>query len=165
MSITFTEQEIELLGQTADSLGAFVGRHVLAQLDTVPEGYEWVAFACPLDTTKDNTDVTQIQMGGPTARLIGSEGGLGDIQEEMYLCQFLYAIQLTDAPDARFVRINDRGEPVFWSNDLNELLPFTLEKQSSGCCSGGSGGCGCSSSHKPEEPHQHEESGCGCGGH
>ena len=46
---TFTEHEIALLKKTAVSLTAYLGKPVIAEIDTTEDGLEWVAFGVPLD--------------------------------------------------------------------------------------------------------------------
>jgi len=83
-------------------------------------------FAIPLgvDETPDEK-ATHVQMGGPGARFVGNRGGL-DLDTEVYDCQYLWAIQITEDPEARFVRLDQNGDEFDFAMELSELLPFDL---------------------------------------
>lgn len=125
LALRFTEQELAMLGKTADGLSAYMGKAVLAEVG-MDDDAEWVIFAIPIgvDETPDESAM-HVQMGGPDARFVGNRGGL-DLDTEVYDCQYLWAIQITEDPEARFVRLDDQGEEFDFSNDLAELLPFDL---------------------------------------
>ena len=125
LALRFTEQELAMLGKTADGLSAYMGKAVLAEVG-MDDDAEWVIFAIPIgvDETPDDSAM-HVQMGGPDARFVGNRGGL-DLDTEVYDCQYLWAIQITEDPEARFVRLDDQGEEFDFSNDLAELLPFDL---------------------------------------
>jgi len=125
LALRFTEQELAMLGKTADGLSAYMGKAVLAEVG-MDDDAEWVIFAIPIgvDETPDDSAM-HFQMGGPDARFVGNRGGL-DLDTEVYDCQYLWAIQITEDPEARFVRLDDQGEEFDFSNDLAELLPFDL---------------------------------------
>ena len=125
LALRFTEQELAMLGKTADGLSAYMGKAVLAEVG-MDDDAEWVIFAIPIgvDETPDDSAM-HVQMGGPDARFVGNRGGL-DLDTEVYDCQYLWAIQITEDPEARFVRLDDQGEEFDFSNDLAELLPFEL---------------------------------------
>lgn len=124
-ALRFTEQELAILGKTADGLSAYMGKSVLAEIGLDDEA-EWVIFAVPLavDEQPDET-VMHVQMGGPGARFVGNRGGL-DLDTEVYDCQYLWAIQITEDPEARFVRLDRDGEEFDFSMELTDLLPFDL---------------------------------------
>jgi hypothetical protein len=124
-ALRFTEQELSMLGKTADGLSAYMGKSVLAEIG-MDEDAEWVIFAIPLgvDDTPDEK-ATHVQMGGPGARFVGNRGGL-DLDTEVYDCQYLWAVQITDDPEARFVRLDQNGDEFDYAMDLAELLPFDL---------------------------------------
>jgi len=69
-----------------------------------------------------------VQMGGPGARFVGGRGGL-DLDTEVYDCQYLWSIQITEDPEARFVRLDHNGDEFDFSNELAELLPFELSDE------------------------------------
>jgi len=129
--LTFTENELELLGKTADALSAYMGKPVLAEVDLSEDGFEWVMFGVPLDINNEAEDeeIVHIQMGGPSARLLGNAGGLNDGQQEVYACEFLWGIQLTDQENIRFIRIDYTGEEVQWTETLEEMLPFSINDE------------------------------------
>jgi hypothetical protein len=56
---------------------------------------------------------------------VGNRGGL-DLESEVYDCQYLWAVQITDDPEARFVRLDQHGDEFDYAMDLAELLPFDL---------------------------------------
>src|SRR5690625_3919162 len=101
----FSDEELTLLGKTADALSAYMGRSVLAEIDQNDE-CEWVIFARALGTDEQTgEDAVHVQMGGPGARMLGSQGGL-DTSKTRFDCEFLWAIELNHDPESRFVRLN-----------------------------------------------------------
>jgi hypothetical protein len=56
---------------------------------------------------------------------VGNRGGL-DLDTEVYDCQYLWAVQITDDPEARFVRLDQNGDEFDYAMELAELLPFDL---------------------------------------
>lgn len=127
-ALRFTEEELAMLGKTADGLSAYMGKSVLAEIG-MDDDAEWVIFAIPLgvDDTPDEK-ATHVQMGGPGARFVGNRGGL-DLDTEVYDCQYLWAIQITEDPEARFVRLDEKGDEFDFSMELSELLPFDLTEE------------------------------------
>ncbi|PJX25989.1 hypothetical protein CAP48_08170 [Advenella sp. S44] len=126
---TFTEHEIALLKKTAVSLTAYLGKPVIAEIDTTEDGLEWVAFGVPLDIADENPDdIVTLDMGGPGSRLVSESSDLENPEEEVYACEFLWGIQITDIENARFVRIDFEGEEVEWADDIEELLPFGMRE-------------------------------------
>ena len=124
-ALRFTEQELAMLGKTADGLSAYMGKAVLAAIG-LDDDAEWVIFAMPLgvDDTPDEK-ATHVQMGGPGARFVGGRGGL-ELDTEVYDCQYMWAIQITEDPEARFVRLDHNGDEFDFAMELSELLPFEL---------------------------------------
>lgn len=128
LTLRFTEQELDMLGKTADGLSAYMGKSVLAEVG-IDDDAEWVIFAIPIGTDETPDDAAMhVQMGGSGARFVGNKGGL-DLDHESYDCQYLWAIQITSDPEARFVRLDDQGEEFDFSNTLGELLPFELSEE------------------------------------
>ena len=124
-SLRFTEDELSMLGKTADALSAYMGVSVLAEIGA-EEDAEWVIFGTPLGVDEEAPeDCVHVQMGGPGARFVGNRGGL-ELDTETYDCRYMWAIQITDDPEARFVRLDHQGEEFDFSNQLAELLPFVL---------------------------------------
>lgn len=127
MSQTFSSSEIELLAKTVEALSAYMGKPVLAEIDVTEEGYEWIAFATPLEVGKEiDEDAVIMQMGGPAARLVGASALMEDFNQSVYECEFLWGIQIGEPP-LRFTRIDYQGDEVDWSEDLAMLLPFGLD--------------------------------------
>lgn len=125
--LVFTTEEIETLGRTADALSAYLGRAVLAEIVGAEEtGFEWVIFAMPLDKDEDENEFTVVQIGGEQARIVGNRGGLAPQDKAVYACRYLWAIQLSDAEPVRFIKVDEEGEEVAWTETLEELLPFAL---------------------------------------
>ena len=127
MQQTFTPEELELLAKTVDALSAYMGKPVLGEIDQTEEGYEWIAFGTPLEQGKEvDNDAVLMQMGGPSARLVGASALLEDFNRSVYQCEFLWGIQIGEPP-LRFTRIDYQGDEVDWSEDLAMLLPFGLD--------------------------------------
>lgn len=125
--LRFTSAEIDLLGRTADALSAWMGKPVLAEVVSAAEtGFEWALFAVPLLPSQDPTDVTVVQLGSPDAQIIGNKGGLPIAKGELYACEYLWAVQLSDLEGARYIKVDTEGEEVAWTSDLREILPFDL---------------------------------------
>lgn len=123
----FTEDELTMLGKTADALTAYLGQPILAEVDAAENGHEWVAFAVPLaGNASPADDDVRIQMGGPKARWVGSKGGLTPGPNDVYDCRFLWGIQLCPEEGRRYTKLDQTGEECGWSDDLVELLPFVL---------------------------------------
>lgn len=126
-TLNFTEAELELLRKTTDALSAYMGKPVLAEIDTSENGYEWIAFGTPLDRQeKPGDDAVIMQMGGPSARLLGQTASLEDFSKVVYDCEFLWGIQISDHEFLRYIRIDHEGEEVDWSEELISLLPFGM---------------------------------------
>lgn len=131
-ALTFTKTESDLLGRTADALSAYMGKPVLAEIITeTDEGFEWVLFAVPLSPDDDAADYAVVQVGGPGARLLGSQGGLA-LDDEPLECEFLWAIQLADLEGVRFIKVDAEGEEVAWTETLTDILPFDMNEAPSG---------------------------------
>lgn len=127
-TLLFTDDELDNLARTADALSAYLGKPVLAEvMDASETGFEWVVFAIPLGKDEDDSEITVVQIGGANTRLLGSQGGLNIAANETYSCRFLWAIQLSDTENIRYVKLDDQGDDVGWSNNLNELLPFHID--------------------------------------
>lgn len=125
--LVFTDEELDMLGRTADALSAYMGKPVLAEVvDAEETGFEWVLFAVPLETNEDARDFVTVQVGGPGSRIIGHKGGLKIADGDVYQCQYLWAIQLSDIEGVRFIKVDEEGDEVAWSDDLSTMLPFAL---------------------------------------
>ena len=124
-ALSFTDEELLMLGRTADGLSAYMGISVLAEVGCDEDALaQWVIFATPIGVDEEPDDKTvHVQIGGADARLLGGRGGL-DPTDEVYDCRYLWAIQITDDPQARYIRLDDQGEEFDYSNHLGELLPF-----------------------------------------
>lgn len=129
--LRFTDTELDVLGRTADALSAWMGKPVLAQVvDSIETGYEWALFAIPLLPQQDASDITVVQVGGSGSRLLGNKGGLVIAEDDIYDCEYLWAVQLSDIEGIRFIKIDGGGEEVAWTNDLSEIMPFDLDEVS-----------------------------------
>ncbi len=125
--LTFTADELDLLGRTADALSAYMGKPVLAEvIDAEETGFEWVLFAVPLGTDDPEDDITLVQIGGTGARILGNQGGLSFADGDAYDCEYLWAIQLSDLEGVRYIKVDQQGEEVAWSDELRNILPFAL---------------------------------------
>ncbi|TAL87077.1 MAG: hypothetical protein EPN46_11465 [Candidimonas sp.] len=126
----FTADELDLLGRTADALSAYMGKAVLAEvMDAEETGFEWALFAAPLDTKDEVEGLTTVQVGGTGARLLGNKGGLDIGSDEVFDCEYLWAIQLSTLEGVRFIKIDQQGDEVAWTDDLREILPFHLSDE------------------------------------
>lgn len=124
-NLKFSESEIRMLGSTADALSAYMGAAVLAEIGDT-DGAQWVIFARALDQhVQPGKDVVHVQMGGPGSLVLGQRGGL-ETDQTSYDCELLWAIEITDDPEDRFVRLNPQGEAFDSAQDLTDLLPFSL---------------------------------------
>ena len=124
-SLKFSESEIGMLGSTADALSAYMGAAVLAEVGDT-DGAQWVIFARALDQRVEPAqDIVHVQMGGPGSLVLGQRGGLPTDQAS-YDCELLWAIEITEDPENRFVRLTPQGEAFDAAMELAELLPFSL---------------------------------------
>ncbi len=126
----FTADELDLLGRTADALSAYMGKAVLAEvIDAEDTGFEWVLFGAPLDTKDEAEGLTTVQIGGAGTRLLGNKGGLDIDSEEVFDCEYLWAIQLSTLEGVRFIKVDQQGDEIAWTDDLREILPFHLSDE------------------------------------
>jgi hypothetical protein len=127
--LRFTTDELELIGRTADALTAYMGKPVLAELiDGEETGFEWVIFGIPLDTDEDPGDTPRVQIGGSGSRMLGNNGGM-KLDGNVYDCQFMWAIQLSDIEGVRFIKVDSEGDEVAWSDTLESILPFDTQTE------------------------------------
>lgn len=125
--LVFTADELDLIGRTADALSAYMGKPVLAEIINADEtGFEWVLFAVPLDVEDQADDLVIVQVGGPDARIIGNQGGLVIADGEVFECEYLWAIQLSDLEGVRFIKVDQEGDEIAWSEQLRDVLPFVM---------------------------------------
>lgn len=125
--LKFTDSELEMLGRTADALSAYMGCVVLAEI-SASEDAEWVIFGRAIGLDEEvSEDVLHVQMGGPGSRVLGQQGGL-EATAQTLDCEFLWAIEITDDPDERYVRLDHEGEVFDSASDLVTLLPFSLQE-------------------------------------
>src|SRR5690625_1480157 len=126
-TLTFSNADIELLARTADALSAYIGKPVLAEImDAEETGYEWIAFAIPLDINEDDTNIPVIQIGGANARLIGSQGGVHVNANETYSCRFLWAIQCADIGPSVISRSTKRVMKSAGPKSSSSFYPLIL---------------------------------------
>ena len=125
--LVFTTDELDLIGRTADALSAYMGKPVLAEVvDADETGFEWVLFAVPLDVEDKADDLVIVQVGGPDSRIIGNQGGLVIADGDVFECEYLWAIQLSDLEGVRFIKVDQEGEEIAWSESLRDVLPFVM---------------------------------------
>lgn len=126
-ALVFTAEELDLLGRTADALSAYMGKPVLAEvIDAAESGFEWVTFAVPLTPKDTEEGRVVVQIGGVGARIVGNKGGLSIAGGEIYNCEYLWAIQRSSIEGVRFIKLDQEGDEVAWTDDLREILPFAL---------------------------------------
>ncbi|NYT80424.1 hypothetical protein H0A70_02775 [Alcaligenaceae bacterium] len=125
--LVFTADELDLLGRTADALSAYMGKPVLAEvMDAEETGFEWVIFAVPLDEQDDPSDFVVVQIGGPEARIIGNKGGMTIAADDVFDCEYLWAIQLSDLEGVRYIKVDQEGDEVAWADTLQDIVPFVM---------------------------------------
>ena len=125
--LVFTADELDLLGRTADALSAYMGKPVLAEIMNAEEtGFEWVVFAVPLDVQDNPDDHVVVQIGGADARFVGNTGGMTISDGEVFDCEYLWAIQLSDLEGVRFIKVDQEGDEVAWTDTLQDILPFIM---------------------------------------
>ncbi len=125
--LVFTADELDLIGRTADALSAYMGKPVLAEIiDADETGFEWVIFAVPLDVAEDPKDLVMVQIGGTNSRIVGNQGGLVITEDDVFDCEYLWAIQLSDLEGVRFIKIDQEGEEIAWAENLRDVLPFVM---------------------------------------
>ncbi|GAA5236452.1 hypothetical protein FOZ76_14385 [Verticiella sediminum] len=122
----FTEDDIALLERTADALSAWWGKPVMAEQGAT-DGVPWVVFGLPLGTDETPGEYTVWQMGGGGAHRLGNAGGLAPAPDDVHDCRLLWAIQVTPTPGERYLKLDDHGQVVAWSDLLEELLPFEVD--------------------------------------
>ncbi|SAI65740.1 Uncharacterised protein [Bordetella ansorpii] len=124
----FSQPEIDMLSKTADAMSAYLGQPVLAEVGTDEAGLEWVSFGMTLAEDDDEKEQPlHVQLGGAGTRLLGQRGGLPE-SVEPYDCLFLWAIQISTNEGERFVKIDQDGEEAAWSDELVDVLPFSLQE-------------------------------------
>ncbi len=125
--LLFTADELDLIGRTADALSAYMGKPVLAEVIAADEtGFEWVIFAVTLDVEENPEDLVVVQIGGSDSRIVGNQGGLVIADGDVYDCEYLWAIQLSDLEGVRFIKVDQEGEEIAWSENLRDVLPFVM---------------------------------------
>jgi hypothetical protein len=125
--LVFSADELDLIGRTADALSAYMGKPVLAEvIDADETGFEWAIFAVPLDIEDDPKDLVVVQIGGSGAKIVGNQGGLVIADGDVYDCEYLWAIQLSDLEGVRFIKVDQEGEEIAWSENLRDVLPFVM---------------------------------------
>lgn len=125
--LVFTADELDLLGRTADALSAYMGKPVLAEvIDAEETGFEWVIFAVPLDVQDNPDDHVVVQVGGAEARFLGNTGGMTIRDGDAFDCEYLWAIQLSDLEGVRYIKVDQDGDEVAWTDTLQEILPFIM---------------------------------------
>jgi len=123
----FSAAELDMLSKTADALSAYLGKAVLAEVGVSDEGFEWVTFGLILNVGEQaDAEAIHVQMGGAGARLLGNRIGFPENDETVYDCLYLWAVEISDSPDERYVKLDQTGEPAAWSDTLVEVLPFAL---------------------------------------
>ena len=128
-SLTFNAEELDLLGRTADALSAYMGRPVLAEvMDADETGFEWVVFASPLATDHTGDSHVAVQIGGAGARILGAKGGLAIADGDVFECEYLWAIQLSALDGVRYIKVDQHGEEVAWTDELRDILPFAMNE-------------------------------------
>src|SRR5690606_36941638 len=93
---------------------------------------EWVIFAVPLDVQDNPDDHILVQIGGDGARYVGNTGGMTLSDGEVYDCEYLWAIQLSDLEGVRYIKVDQEGDEVAWADKLQDILPFIMKDEAIG---------------------------------
>jgi hypothetical protein len=126
-TLVFSTVELDLLGHTADALTAYMGKPVLAEItDAAETGSESVLFAVPLAPTDSEQGRVLVQLGGAGARILGNKGGLSIKEGDVLSCEYLWAIQLSDLEGVSFIKLDQEGDEVAWTDELREILTFAV---------------------------------------
>ena len=149
MKKTFTEEELDALAKTADVLSAWTGKCILCEKNMTDEGLEVAIFAQVLDSdevTKNIADADEsvenhevedkqegqfLLLGGANSSILGNAGGLTDIDTQIYECRLLFSIMFNAEEgdfEERFILVNDEFELVTTSDNIEELVPFSLRE-------------------------------------
>lgn len=149
MKKTFTEEELDALAKTADVLSAWTGKCILCEKNMTDEGLEVAIFAQVLDSdeaTKNTADADEsveahavedkqegqfLLLGGAESSILGNAGGLSDIDTQVYECRLLFSIMFNAEEgdfEERFILVNDEFELVTTSDNIEELVPFSLRE-------------------------------------
>ncbi|NYT58878.1 hypothetical protein H0A65_08070 [Alcaligenaceae bacterium] len=125
--LVFTDEELDLLGRTADAMSAYMGKPVLAEImDADETGFEWVIFAVPLDIQDNPDDHVVVEIGGANARYAGNTGGMTMKEGDVFDCEYLWAIQLSDLEGVRYIKVDHEGDEIAWTDRLQDILPFIM---------------------------------------
>lgn len=129
----FSDAELDLLARTADALSAYTGKPIMAEVGAT-DGVAWVVFGMPLDSGDARDDAADDelvvwQMGGAGTELLGNSGGISPAPGDIYDCRLLWAIQITEVENERFIKLDADGIVVDWSDQLADLLPFGLDDE------------------------------------
>ena len=148
MKKVFTDDELEVLAKTADVLSAWTGKCVLCEKNITDEGVELAIFAQVLDqddigqtadadeaeeahAIEDKEEGQFLLLGGADSSILGNAGGLSDINTQVYECRLLFSIMFNAEEGQfaeRFILVNDEFELVTSSDELEELVPFSLRE-------------------------------------
>ncbi len=55
-----------------------------------------------------------------------SKFGVGVGDDDVFDCEYLWAIQLSDLEGVRFIKVDQDGEEIAWSENLRDVLPFVM---------------------------------------
>lgn len=125
--LTFTAAEANLLGRTADALSAYMGKPVIAEI-VAGEDFEWAMFAIPLKPEAEPEQGVYVQVGGAGSQVLGNSGGIDLSDGQALDCELLWAIQLTDMEQIRYIKVDASGEEIAWTENLSEMLPFDIQE-------------------------------------
>src|SRR5699024_10319535 len=70
-------------------------------------------------------------LGGAESSILGNAGGLSDIDTQVYECRLLFSIMFNAEEgdfEERFILVNDEFELVTTSDNIEELVPFSLRE-------------------------------------
>ena len=121
----------------------------MCEKNITDEGLEVAIFAQVLDSneaTKNPADADEsvethaiedkeegqfLLLGGADSSILGNAGGLTDINTQVYECRLLFSIMFNAEEgqfEERFLLVNDEFELVTTSDNIEDLVPFSLRE-------------------------------------
>jgi len=61
--------------------------------------------------------------------LIGNTGGMTIAVGDVFDGEYLWAIQLSDLEGVRFIKVNQEGEEIACTENLQDILPFIMSDE------------------------------------
>ncbi|WP_028357035.1 hypothetical protein [Brackiella oedipodis] len=123
---TFSQNELNLLADTADALTAWTGQAVICSILDLPNGGPQCAvFAMVAGKDEEIAEDQEIVLGGEVSKVLGNAGGVTEIHKTPYLCKILWSVVVAHDQE-RFLKFDANGEIIDHAEDLEEILPFSF---------------------------------------